>query len=237
MQGVSYDEIMKQKGYALSERSDSKGFAPLLILIGILLLVGVGAGAYFLGTQRSSKAIPSPQQKACTEEGKQCPDGSYVSRVGPNCEFAQCPSPSPTPLLSDETANWQTYTSGKLTFKYPDGWNAKDFDYANSVLIENMASSVKITISEGQYPYGFAGLPEIKENSFKITVDGQEYQVTENILDNRSAYVDFELNTPQKHHVLFGTGYPAANDYLTSLDDYYSSKDIILKILATLKFQ
>lgn len=27
----------------------------------------------------------------CTQEAKQCPDGSYVSRTGPNCEFAACP--------------------------------------------------------------------------------------------------------------------------------------------------
>lgn len=30
-------------------------------------------------------------QKACSQEAKQCPDGSYVSRTGPNCEFAPCP--------------------------------------------------------------------------------------------------------------------------------------------------
>jgi hypothetical protein len=29
--------------------------------------------------------------KACTEEAKQCPDGSYVARTGPSCEFAPCP--------------------------------------------------------------------------------------------------------------------------------------------------
>ncbi len=28
---------------------------------------------------------------ACTQEAKLCPDGSYVGRTGPNCEFAQCP--------------------------------------------------------------------------------------------------------------------------------------------------
>ncbi len=27
----------------------------------------------------------------CTMDAKQCPDGSYVSRVGPDCEFAPCP--------------------------------------------------------------------------------------------------------------------------------------------------
>lgn len=32
---------------------------------------------------------------ACTMEAKLCPDGSYVGRSGPNCEFAPCPtSPS-----------------------------------------------------------------------------------------------------------------------------------------------
>jgi hypothetical protein len=28
---------------------------------------------------------------ACTLEAKLCPDGSHVSRTGPNCEFAPCP--------------------------------------------------------------------------------------------------------------------------------------------------
>jgi hypothetical protein len=55
---------------------------------------------------------PSPQMPvnpgnrpiACTMEAKVCPDGSYVSRTGPNCEFAPCPggttggaSPVPQP--------------------------------------------------------------------------------------------------------------------------------------------
>lgn len=36
--------------------------------------------------------------RACTQEAKQCPDGSYVSRTGPNCEFAECPSLNPLPI-------------------------------------------------------------------------------------------------------------------------------------------
>jgi len=27
----------------------------------------------------------------CTQEARECPDGSYVGRTGPNCEFAACP--------------------------------------------------------------------------------------------------------------------------------------------------
>jgi hypothetical protein len=26
----------------------------------------------------------------CTQDAKQCPDGSYVNRIGPRCEFAEC---------------------------------------------------------------------------------------------------------------------------------------------------
>lgn len=32
---------------------------------------------------------------ACTMDAKQCPDGSYVGRVGPDCEFAACPAEEP----------------------------------------------------------------------------------------------------------------------------------------------
>jgi hypothetical protein len=33
---------------------------------------------------------PSQEQVACTDEARQCPDGSYVGRSGPKCEFV-CP--------------------------------------------------------------------------------------------------------------------------------------------------
>lgn len=31
------------------------------------------------------------QVGVCTQEARECPDGSYVSRTGPNCEFTPCP--------------------------------------------------------------------------------------------------------------------------------------------------
>lgn len=31
-----------------------------------------------------------PQLIFCTADAKQCPDGSFVGRTGPNCEFAEC---------------------------------------------------------------------------------------------------------------------------------------------------
>jgi putative hemolysin len=34
---------------------------------------------------------PECQPVYCTEDAKQCPDGSAVGRIPPNCEFAKCP--------------------------------------------------------------------------------------------------------------------------------------------------
>jgi endonuclease YncB( thermonuclease family) len=40
----------------------------------------------------SNKVLDEEQTTMCTMEAKVCPDGSYVSRSGHNCEFALCPS-------------------------------------------------------------------------------------------------------------------------------------------------
>ena len=62
--------------------------------VGIGLVIFIASGVYLaiFGT-----GAPLPEQKACTEEAKLCPDGSAVGRTGPNCEFAACPTPSQTP--------------------------------------------------------------------------------------------------------------------------------------------
>lgn len=39
----------------------------------------------------TSTASPTATPMACTQEAKVCPDGSYVGRTGPSCEFAPCP--------------------------------------------------------------------------------------------------------------------------------------------------
>jgi hypothetical protein len=55
-----------------------------------------------------SSVINSPQKiRACTEEAKMCPDGSSVSRGGPNCEFAECPKviTQTTVITSNTTQN------------------------------------------------------------------------------------------------------------------------------------
>ena len=38
--------------------------------------------------------ITPPSRTRCTKDARQCPDGSFVSRSGPDCTFAPCPTDS-----------------------------------------------------------------------------------------------------------------------------------------------
>ena len=54
------------------------------------------------------------EQVACTQEARLCPDGSYVGRIGPKCEFEACPG--------ENNDLWKTMTNKKagVTFQYPE---------------------------------------------------------------------------------------------------------------------
>jgi hypothetical protein len=54
----------------------------------LFLALAIVAGAC---TKQADTAKPDDGTAACTEEAKTCPDGSTVSRSGPDCEFPACP--------------------------------------------------------------------------------------------------------------------------------------------------
>lgn len=65
-----------------------------IIVIIIVLLIGIGVYAF---RDRSDYTAPDGSQGVvCTMEAKLCPDGSYVGRTGPNCEFSACPGATTT---------------------------------------------------------------------------------------------------------------------------------------------
>lgn len=78
----------------------------MYVLIGIGIIAG-GLSLWFAPQAQSPGVVPvTPDIPAtmCTMDAMQCPDGSYVGRTGPNCEFV-CPlSATTTPVLdySDE---------------------------------------------------------------------------------------------------------------------------------------
>ncbi|MDP3772506.1 MAG: hypothetical protein Q8Q94_04020 [bacterium] len=115
---------------------NQKGFIVPLIVIVVLVALTVGGYAYWQnqipqdnGTNATPYSYekkptpsptPSPQGVVCTQDAKQCPDGSYVSREGPICEFMTCPGEKQPPQ-SIIPADWKTYRNEKYGFevRYP----------------------------------------------------------------------------------------------------------------------
>ncbi len=74
------------------------------IKIIIVLLVVILAVVYYYGGVRKNASIP-PEKVFCVQDAKICPDGSSVGRIGPKCEFAECPlSPMSIVVSASTTA-------------------------------------------------------------------------------------------------------------------------------------
>lgn len=59
----------------------------VLLPIGVVVVLGLLA---VWGLMATSTPNSEGEQIYCTADAMQCPDGSYVGRSGPNCEFV-CP--------------------------------------------------------------------------------------------------------------------------------------------------
>lgn len=76
-----------------------------LFSLGVIL---AACQANTTSTTSNPPTPPAPPPVACTEEAKLCPDGSAVSRVGPNCEFAPCPDSTSTSTTMPKNTISQT---------------------------------------------------------------------------------------------------------------------------------
>ncbi len=60
------------------------------------------------GSKTVSKDTSSGSKAVCTQDAKKCPDGSYVGRTGPKCEFSKCPEAPSVPTKSGEAKIFKT---------------------------------------------------------------------------------------------------------------------------------
>ncbi len=91
-------------------------------MIGIILLSGIVAGSYYFWDDLVNFLNPKGETGKidCMMDTKECPDGSFVNRIQPNCEFAECP-----PVIDDEntidkidTSDWQIYRNEEFGFEF-----------------------------------------------------------------------------------------------------------------------
>ncbi|MDP2951140.1 MAG: hypothetical protein Q8N55_02020 [bacterium] len=81
-----------------------------LVILIIALVAIVVVGGLYLYTQQPTTleegneiGDENEEPVACPQDAMQCPDGSSVSRVAPDCEFAECPE---TSCIKEGNVGW-----------------------------------------------------------------------------------------------------------------------------------
>jgi len=107
---ISQQQPPQSRMQYASQSGSRSGFWIFGIIV-LLVAVGVGSAVYFnyldfnkwynkviyffgIGTEEVPPLSDKPfveKPTACTLDAKECPDGSYVSRILPDCNFIECP--------------------------------------------------------------------------------------------------------------------------------------------------
>jgi hypothetical protein len=123
-----------------------------LVLAGLAAAVLIGGGAVVLYSNIATTPTPTATTTPptggggtggtiCTQEAKQCPDGSYVGRTGPNCEFAACPThPGILPYTSGIQGKVSLGPTCPVARTPPDP-ECADKGYATLVSVSRLGSS------------------------------------------------------------------------------------------------
>lgn len=182
------------------KKLNQKGFAPLVVIV--IMVIAVAIGGYFVVRSRvtvapTSSPTISPSQSstnyACTQEAKLCPDGSYVSRTGPKCEFAPCPTVKitsgisgtvktgptcPVQRIDDPSCDDKPY-QGEFVVKIFDGVTTSEFTRFTT----NSAGVYSIKLPPGDYILESANKVGIMTQPEYVTVRPGEMKVFNFSLD------------------------------------------------------
>lgn len=153
------------------------------IAVLIVVLVVAVAALWFVAKKATA---PKPAYQGnlvfCAADVKQCPDGSYVSRIPPSCGFNACPGASSTvPIIStdlDSSDSGGTFTYAVTSrfeifldmSKYPQSELKVDCNPANAIgPISNIPAAPK-----GEYVVRYEGVQPgsctISDRGFSIKV-------------------------------------------------------------------
>ncbi len=208
-------KIFNHKSYFM--KMNRKGFANIILVV-VTVVFLAGAVGYFALTKKSE---PVAQPPAPTP--------------------TQTKAPSPTPTLTDETANWKTYTNGELEFttKYPNNWTV-EIDPATylggDIVLFRPQNPKPITSYLDIYldTRKFKDINEIKEFYSRLDKDplaSYKHPVQEMTIGNQKAYAFLRSDLPNYRVIyLFRNG-----KIYNFISGEYNLPEIS-KILSTFRF-
>ncbi len=231
----------------------SSNYLKFIIAGLIILLIGLFGGYYLI------KSSSKPPIKGCTLEAKICPDGSSVSRTGPNCEFTPClqvtNTPTPIPnLLFDAsqsaTVNWKTLRSiYGYSVKYPAEWfiPLATKDRLGSIdQIESYDSSQIKTPGKGGFEEGQVKLEFGKDSQVnnllgveeRLSLNGAQYISKERTTLGNMPSIKIVQDGPGGKYTMYYVEKQYPDVYFIAIygDIAGNSQKIINQILSTFRF-
>lgn len=127
---------------------NQKGFAPLFILLVVVLMAGLAYGSYYLSTQKAEQPQPATIQTNNPTDIQAIPTlPSELTTVRPTSI-----STATSTTTVDETADWKTYTNFVHGFliKYPANWFSSNCNNESLLLLHAKGTPSCIDISGGQ---------------------------------------------------------------------------------------
>lgn len=185
-----------------------KGFAPILLLITLVVLATVGGGVYYLSK-------------------------SQISKSASQIVISPTPQPTSTPTsISDETANWKTYGSEDYSISYPSDWSIEKSAYTDDIRIQDRKKTSKINFIGCQDPSYYAlgeGDLEIVSDNLQLRLGNRDYTAKEYMFNGNSRVIDFRLETAKVCRIMI-------SQLIEQDPSWEETRDIVFKILSTFKF-
>ncbi len=127
--------------------------------ITIIVLVFIVVAGLVFGLRKAEAPVsstPNEEEKvACTMDAKMCPDGSYVGRTGPKCEFEACPVTKDA-AAKDVTPKDTTTNGATLSNVKEFTITGTNFSFTPTVIIVKKGDKVKITFENSAGFHNFA---------------------------------------------------------------------------------
>jgi len=224
-----------------------------ILILAIIVVLAITGGIFWWQKDNINKLIFGESPKACTQEAKLCPDGSYVGRTGPNCEFAACPQ--------DQTAGWQTYRNEEYGFevKYPKEWKFQEYKDTNEIIkfidIDPVRVYSEKEMSERELPFPLVNInfEEKEDPATPLSYEDRikQYSSWSDIIlksgekaKKKDEIIEYSPNPyySNKHNIVYRIGNYNYSDwhknvfirYVSDREDKYL--DIFDQILSTFKF-
>ncbi|HQT83081.1 MAG TPA: hypothetical protein PLW99_02955 [Candidatus Paceibacterota bacterium] len=143
-----------------------KEYTSIIVIVAVTVLIALWVV--------DTRTAPAPAGQACSLEAKLCPDGSAVGRVGPDCEFAPCPTatttPSGTPPGTSGVRGTVSLGPTCPVMRNPPDPQCADKPYATAIAVYRTGSAKPLLIGNSDATGAFA-LP-LAPGSYTLNAGG-----------------------------------------------------------------